>query len=32
MGVWGREAQEGGDICVGVSDSLCSTAETYAML
>ena len=32
MGMCGREAQEGGDLCVGISDSLCSTAESNAML
>ena len=32
MGVCGREAQDGGDICVGISDSLCSTTETHATL
>ena len=24
----GREAQEGGDICIHIADSLCCTAET----
>ena len=24
---WVREAQEGGDICILIADSLCSTAE-----
>ena len=28
----GREAQEGGDICVTTADSLCCTAETNTTL
>ena len=33
MTLWGgREAQEGGDICIHVVDSLCCTAETNPTL
>jgi len=32
MGVGGREAQEGGDICIHMADSLCCTAETNRTL
>ena len=32
MGVGGREAQEGGDTCTHVADSLCCTAETNTTL
>ena len=28
----GREAQEGGDICIHIADSLCCTAETNTTL
>ena len=28
----GREAQEGGDICVHIADSWCGTAETNTVL
>ena len=28
----GREAKEGGDICIGVIDSCCCTAETNTAL
>ena len=31
MGGW-EEAQEGGDICIPIADSLCSTAETNTTL
>ena len=27
-GGWGREAQDGGDMCVHTADSLCCTEET----
>ena len=27
-----REAQEGGDICIHIADSLCGTAETNTTL
>ena len=33
MGVWGRrEVQEGGDICIHITDSLCCIAETNITL
>ena len=32
MGEGGREAQEGGDICLHIADSLCFTAETNTTL
>ena len=32
MGWGGREAQEGGDVCIHIADSLCSTAETNPTL
>ena len=28
----GREAQEGGDICIHIADSLCCTTETNTTL
>ena len=31
-GEGGREAQEGGDICIHIADSLCCTAETNTTL
>ena len=31
-GLGGRVAQEGGDICIHIADSLCFTAETKATL
>ena len=31
-GVGGREAQEGGDICILTADSCCCTAETNTTL
>ena len=27
----GREAQEGGDICISIADSLCCTTETNTL-
>ena len=31
-GEGGREAQEGGDICIHITDSLCCAAETNTTL